>query len=124
MIDQFSRSVANLTGHVRSFGASITNDESTVSAGEVAKCAGSCESALKQLSLCAEQQKVDLNPHYTQLIVITDGLKTAKSSIQQKIERADWDERTALMTSLGSVNAALKTASGLTSKVFTRKKSA
>jgi hypothetical protein len=53
------------------------------------------------------------NEHYTKLVTITGSLQHAKSDIQQKIEKASWDERPLWMGSLSSVNAALRLASSL-----------
>lgn len=118
MIDQFSRSVTNLTGQVRSFRANIESED----AKSLARDADTCEIVLKQLCTRVEQQKVDLNEHYTQLATITDSLQLAKSGIQQKIEKASWTERPIWMGSLSSVNAALRIASSLAQQALGRRK--
>jgi hypothetical protein len=118
MIDPFARSVTNLTGQVRSFQANLERED----AATLARDAGTCETVLKQLCTRVEQQRVDLNDHYTQLVTITGSLQHAKSDIRQKIEKASWDERPIWMGSLSSVNAALRLASSLAQQALGRRK--
>ncbi len=110
MIDPFSRSVIRLTGQARSFQANIADE----SVEDLVKYADTCETALQQLYTYAEKQKVDINQYYPQIASIEGSLQRAKKQIQQKVDNAEPSQRPLWMQSLGSVNVALRLASGLT----------
>ncbi len=110
MIDPFSRSVIRLTGQARSFQANIADD----SVEDLVKYADTCETALQQLYTYAEKQKIDINQYYPQIASIEGSLLRARKQIQQRIDDAEPSKRPLWMQSLGSVNIALRLASGLT----------
>ncbi len=110
MIDPFSRSVIRLTGQARSFQANIADE----SVEDLVKYANTCETALQQLYTHAEKQKIDINQYYPQISSIEGSLLRARKQIQQKIDDAEPSKLPLWMQSLGSVNIALRLASGLT----------
>jgi len=110
MIDPFSRSVIRLTGQARSFQTNIADE----SVEDLAKSADACETTLQQLYTYAEKQKIDVNQYYPQIASIEESLQGARTQIQNKIDLAEPGKRPLWMQSLGSVNVALRLASGLT----------
>jgi hypothetical protein len=110
MIDSFSRSVIRLTGQARSFQANIAAE----SVENLVKDANGCETTLQQLYTYAEKQKIDVNQYYPQIASIEESLQGARTQIQQKIDLAEPGKLPLWMQSLGSVNIALRLASGLT----------
>ncbi len=69
---------------------------------------------LQQLYTYAEKQKIDVNQYYPQIANIEESLQGARAQIQQKIDLAEPGKLPLWMQSLGSVNIALRLASGLT----------
>lgn len=110
MIDPFSRSVIRLTGQARSFQTNIADE----SVEDLAKSADACETTLQRLYTYAEKQKIDINQYYPQIASIEESLQGARTQIQEKIDLAEPGKRPLWMQSLGSVNVALRLASGLT----------
>src|SRR5450432_3700417 len=110
MIDSFSRSVIRLTGQARSFQTNIAAE----SVENLVKDANGCEASLQQLYTYAEKQKIDVNQYYPQIANIEESLQGARTQIQQKIDLAEPGKLPLWMQSLGSVNIALRLASGQT----------
>ena len=110
MIDAFSRSVIRFTGQARSFQANIADE----AVETLAKDADECETYLQKLYTYAEKQKIDVNLYYPQIASIEESLQGARAQIQQKIDLAEPGKLPLWMQSLGSVNVALRLASGLT----------
>lgn len=110
MIDPFSRSVIRLTGQARSFQTNIAEEP----VEDLVKSADACETTLQQLYTYAEKQKIDVNQFYPQIASIEESLQGARKEIQKKIDVAEPTKLPLWMQSLGSVNIALRLASGLT----------